>query len=298
MLQAASSAAYSGHFAHALGMIKSAISTAELEGNIMSAQIFRQHLGVLYAYMRREDDALETLQTVVSRSTMAANPKLMLRAFAAIALCYSRMGRAEMSYNLLSDTLRQAERHPSFSLSYNYLWILELAVFYAEHGFPPLPGIDLDTLFREAKISPSPMMRGHALRLKGDSSSAKNRRRTRFDLLDKSLEILKDANMPIEYGFTERREALRAPEYPRARSRSRGRRGDLRLMLLSRIGLGRKRSPWPSPEQKEASFDVCCREVELEIHEWETLEEYCYQLAACLRKVFRAERASPFQYGR
>ena len=67
VLQAASSAAYSGHFAHALGMIKSAISTAELEGNIMSAQIFRQHLGVLYAYMRREDDALETLQTVVSR---------------------------------------------------------------------------------------------------------------------------------------------------------------------------------------------------------------------------------------
>ena len=91
VLQAASSAAYSGHFAHALGMIKSAISTAELEGNIMSAQIFRQHLGVLYAYMRREDDALETLQTVVSRSTMAANPKLMLRAFAAIALCYSRI---------------------------------------------------------------------------------------------------------------------------------------------------------------------------------------------------------------
>ena len=44
VLQAASSAAYSGHFAHALGMIKSAISTAELEGNIMSAQIFRQHL--------------------------------------------------------------------------------------------------------------------------------------------------------------------------------------------------------------------------------------------------------------
>ena len=120
MLQAASSAAYSGHFAHALGMIKSAISTAELEGNIMSAQICRQHLGVLYAYMRRENDAPEILQTVVSRSTMAANPKLMLRAFAAIALCYSRMGRAEMSYNLLSDTLRQAERHPSFSLSYNY----------------------------------------------------------------------------------------------------------------------------------------------------------------------------------
>lgn len=93
VLQAASSAAYSGHFAHALGMIKSAISTAELEGNIMSAQICRQHLGVLYAYMRRENDALEILQTVVSRSTMAANPKLMLRAFAAIALCYSRMGR-------------------------------------------------------------------------------------------------------------------------------------------------------------------------------------------------------------
>lgn len=290
VLQAASSAAYSGHFAHALGMIKSAISTAELEGNIMSAQIFRQHLGVLYAYMRREDDALETLQTVVSRSTMAANPKLMLRAFAAIALCYSRMGRAEMSYNLLSDTLRQAERHPSFSLSYNYLWILELAVFYAEHGFPPLPGIDLDTLFREAEISPSPMMRGHALRLKAILLRKKSPQDA-LDLLDKSLEILKDANMPIEYGFTERRRSEllntlgRGAEAEAAEETS--------LMLLSRIGLGRKRSPWPSPEQKEASFDVCCREVG-SIHEWETLEEYCYQLAACLRKVFRAERTALF----
>ena len=64
-------------------------------------------------------------------------PKLMLRAFAAIALCYSRMGRAEMSYNLLSDTLRQSRAPPFLPLSYNYLWILELAVFYAEHGFPP-----------------------------------------------------------------------------------------------------------------------------------------------------------------
>lgn len=114
------------------------------------------------------------------------------------------MGRAEMSYNLLSDTLRQAERHPSFSLSYNYLWILELAVFYAEHGFPPLPGIDLDTLFREAEISPSPMMRGHALRLKAILLRKKSPQDA-LDLLDKSLEILKDANMPIEYGFTERR---------------------------------------------------------------------------------------------
>ena len=131
---------------------------------------------------------------------MAANPKMMLRAFAAIALCYSRMGRAEMSYNLLSDTLRQAERHPSFSLSYNYLWILELAVFYAEHGFPPLPGIDLDTLFREAEISPSPMMRGHALRLKAILLRKKSPQDA-LDLLDKSLEILKDANMPIEYGL-------------------------------------------------------------------------------------------------
>ena len=291
VLQAASSATYLGHFAHALGMIKSAISTAELEGNAMSAQVCRQHLGVLYAYMRREDDALETLQSVVSRTTMAANPKLMLRAFATIALCYSRMDRAEMSYNLLADALRQAKRHPSFSLSYNYLWILELAAFYAEHGFPPLPGIDLDTLLREAETSPSPMMRGHALRLKAILLRNTSPQEA-LKLLDASLATLKDAAMPIEYGFGQRRRSEilsvlgREEEAQEAREEA--------LKHLSRIGIDRQRPTWASPDQKEALFDACCREAG-SIHEWETLEEYCYQLAACLRKVFRAERTALFR---
>ena len=47
-------------------------------------------------------------------------------------------------------------------------------------------------------------MRGHALRLKAILLRKKSPQDA-LDLLDKSLEILKDANMPIEYGFTERR---------------------------------------------------------------------------------------------
>ena len=167
-------------------------------------------------------------------------------------------------------------------------------MFYAEHGFPPLPGIDLDTLFREAEISPSPMMRGHALRLKAILLRKKSPQDA-LDLLDKSLEILKDANMPIEYGFTERRRSEllntlgREAEAEAAEETS--------LMLLSRIGLGRKRSPWPSPEQKEASFDVCCREVG-SIHEWETLEEYTTSSYLPAWWKPSAPNAQPFQYGR
>ena len=89
------------------------------------------------------------------------------------------------------------------------------------------------------------MMRGHALRLKAILLRKKSPQDA-LDLLDKSLEILKDANMPIEYGFTERRRSEllntlgREAEAEAAEETS--------LMLLSRIGLGRKRSPWTSPE--------------------------------------------------
>ncbi len=45
---------------------------------------------------------------------------------------------------------------------------------------------------------------------------------------------------------------------------------------------------------RETPFGACCHEAST-IEEWETLEEYGAQLAACLWNVFCAERAALFR---
>ena len=46
--------------------------------------------------------------------------------------------------------------------------------------------------------------------------------------------------------------------------------------------------------ERDTHLDRCCREIG-SIPEWETLEEFCYQLASCMRKIFHAERTALFR---
>lgn len=294
VLQASSSAAYLGHFAHAVGMLKSAISTADIAGRTMQGMLYRQHLGVLYAYMRRENDALDLLQSVVARSTISANPKLMLRAFAAMALCHARMGKVETSYELLSNTLQLARRSPSFSFSYNYLWMLELGVLYAGRGYPTLPGIDPEALFAEAETSPSAMMRGHALRLKALLKQQQGESpESLLLLLDKSLAILQEGKTPVECGLTQRRRAAVLHRLGRTDEAEEAEKAA--CALLNRLGLQATKPAAPSAlEEKGRLFDLCCQEIG-SISDWETLKEFCCQLSACMRKSFHAERTALFR---
>ena len=293
VLQASSSAAYLGHFAHAAGMIRSAISTAELNGQIMGAQLCRQHMGILLAYMRREAEAREALEGVIAQSTMTANPKLMLRAFAALALCHAQSGEAEASYKVFSHALGLAKRNIGFSLSYNYLWILELAILYDLHGFAPLPGIDADDLLEKSRHSPSPMMRGHALRCEAARMLQRGRApREALALLDESLVCLEEARTPLERAFTQeqRGRALR-----RLGDEERAREAEMEAArLFGELGIGRQIAALPA----DAGFPLlerCSSEIAA-ILDWETPGAFGYQLAACLRRLLRGERSAIFRW--
>lgn len=299
ILQASSSAAYMGHFAQAMGMLKSAISQADITGQGMSGLLCRQHMGILLAYMHRRKEAEDALQTVIARSTLAVNPKLMLRAFAALALCHAQKGEVEDSYRLFSSVLKRVQRHVSFSLSYNYLWILELAVVYETRGFPALPGIDPDTLFGNAAKSPSSMIRGHALRCQalrrlhhGEAPE------TILELLDASLALLEKARTPVECGLTQEKRAMVLRGMGQE-DKAKEAEENARILFNGRIPVkeplfGSDASSPVGADPPTALLDRCYDELSA-FYEWDTLEECAYQLAACLRKLFHAERSALFQ---
>ncbi len=293
-LQASSAATYLGFFTYAEGMLKSSIATAQIEGSPLRTLLFRQHLGVLYAYMRRTDEARSILQEVLASPHIAAAPKLLLRSYAGLALCHVYDGDADASYKLLTSAFRHARQDSTFSLSYNYPWMIELAACYAKHDQPTLAELDFEELFRRMEGSTNPMMRGIALRLRVELLLHKGQHAPEMllPLLDAGLAALEKARTPLEHGLALRlratllRNAQRTEEADAAEREARKR--------LAPLNLPESNDPSYCPAETLLSrFSAALAASQ----EWETLEQYGNGLAACLRRAFHAERAIVLRSG-
>ena len=294
VIQASSAATYLGFFSYAEGMLKSAIATAELEGSPLHVLLCRQHLGILYAYMRRMDEARPLLESTLASPYIATVPKLLLRSRAGLALCHALEGDVAASHSLLADTFRHIRQDGSFSLSYNYHWLIELAASYALQELPHLTELDFDQLYRRMEGSSNPMMRGVALRSKAELLLGKGGHAPEKPLLlaDESLAELERARTPLEQGLTLRlrarilRLAGRVTEAEQAGSEARDRLAPLNLPELASLAY----------RPAGSILDSFCTALAAS-QEWENLEQYGNGLAACLRCAFHAERALVLRTG-
>ena len=294
-LQASSAATYLGFFTYAEGMLKSSIATAQLEGVPLRSLLYRQHLGVLYAYMRRTEEARSVLQEVLASPHIAAVPKMLLRSYAGLALCHVYEGDAEASYKLLTSAFRHARQDAAFSLSYNYPWMIELAASYARHDLPTLAELDFEELFRRMEGSTNPMMRGIALRFRVELLLHRGQHAPEMllPLLDAGLAALERARTPLEHGLALRlranllRSVQRTEEADAAEREARKR--------LAPLNLPEGNDPSYCPA--ETLLSRFCAALAAS-QEWETLEQYGNGLAACLRRAFHAERAIVLRNGK
>lgn len=295
VLYAASSMTYLGQFTHAFGMLNSAIRTASLSGKTLLNLLYTQHLGVLLIYMGRYDDGMDILQSVIAKTTLAANPKIMIRVFAGIAYSHHKKGNIVESHQVFFNAAALLARHSHFTISFNYPWLLEVIGSYARHGLTLPQGVELDRLFLNAETSPSLMLQGQAMRFRAGQLAHQNASLDAvLSCLDTSLDLLKRAHVPIEIASTETERAVVL--------RSMGRNADAKnaedhsLQLFSRYLWGKSSTfaEKKDDQSRHSLLDDCY--AKLSTHSlWETQEEAAQELARIARQIFEAERSALFR---
>ena len=303
---AASAAAYLGSLADAEGMLRSAAATAEIEGLDIHALLYRQHLGILQAYLHKPEAALETLGAVLADPLIAETPKILLRARVGVALCHARQGTVKLSWDILSQVFESARQDLGLSLPWNYPWMLELAVMFESNGLPALEDLDFNTHFARGMHSPNPFVRGCALCFQAEAGARRQAPpETLLPLLEDAIAAFSAAGTPQELGMALllKSRVLSAAQ----RTAEAGAAFALARERLEPLGLGWLASgaaPWhgagqeagvPSATQAaQPLFPRLCAEFGA-FEDWQTLEEYCNGAAAILRRVFDAECVALFR---
>ena len=298
--QAASAATYRGFFPYAEGMLKSAVTTSEIEGNRTRSLICRYHLGILLAYMRRNDEALALFQSILSDPAFFSIPKFSIRTYIGIALCQAYRGELALSYRTISNAFEEVHKDTSLTFGNCYPWMLELAMLYALEGYPVLKDLDFDELYESMREGPNHMMRGNAFRMKATFCFMNGRPLDEvMQYVEDSIRIFESVGAPLEKGLALDLKARVLEKMGQARGAALAR--NEARQVLAAIELERLVSSssadaggkLPSEDGGGSLFKKFCFELG-NIREWDTLENYCNSLAIVMRKIFHAERVAIF----
>ncbi len=302
IILASSAAAYSGNFADAAAMLNSAADTAEIEQAGADALLYRQHLGILQAYMCKHGAAMKTLQKVLAAPLIQGLPKVLFRAWMGVAFCHARAGRIKKSHSLLAQTFASSRHDLGERLTWNYPWLLELAVLYEGAGLPALPELDFQKHLNLLMRSKNPFAHGCALRFLAERQLQMGRsHKAILKLAQKAVVRLNEAGAILDEGLAWRFKSMileRCADYTAAEHAAMQARVKLGFLGLSRLvnaagSLGDESSHGGGNENDACLFRRICAELG-SFEDWESLEEYCNGAAAILRKHFRAGRVIIF----
>lgn len=306
MVLASSSAAYLGSLADAEGMLKSAAATAEIEDLGVHGLLFRQHLGVLQAYMHHPDAALATLEAVLADPLVSETPKIMLRARVGIALCHARQGKVKLSWEVLARVFAAARHDLGLSLPWNYPWMLELAVMFESNGLPGLEDLDFRSHVERGIRSSNPFVRGCTLRFQAEAGFHRHEPpAVILPLLENAIAALARADTPLELGMAfllKSRILSEAGEHDGAAAAAAQAKAWLDPLGLDWAAAReqapelqeRRQGALPAKQAAPPLFPRLCAEFGA-FEDWRTLEEYCNGAAAILRRIFDAECAAVFR---
>ncbi len=293
LLEASLAAVYLGHFAHARGIMKSAISVAEISGKYILGLIYKVHYGIMLVYMGEHREALRRLRELAGEISANANPKLSLRVHAAMAFCLWRMGELGRAHDVLERAVEAVRRQASFSITFNYSWAFELAVGFKVHGMAPLPGLNMEMLARNLHGSPNGMLQGLEQRFQARLAMAEGASpMTVLRLQNNALALLRQAQARLECGALqlERAETLRAlGDTAEADSALR----DAESLLSVLPGQARHEDAGDAGDRENALIERCYRQLS-SLDYGDSIEYYASQLAWGVRELFQAERVGLF----
>ncbi len=293
LLEASLAAVYLGHFAHARGIMKSAISVAEISGKYILGLIYKIHYGIMLVYMGEHKEAIRRLRELASEISANANPKLALRVHAAMAFCLWRMGELHRAHEVLEGAVEAVRRQASFSITFNYSWAFELAVGFKVHGMKPLPGLNMEMLARNLRSSPNSMLQGIEQRFQARLAMAEGTTpMTVLRLQNNALALLRQAQARLECGALqlERAETLRTlGDTAEADSALR----DAENLLSVLPGQARQDDGRDDCARENTLIEQCYRQLS-SLDYGDSIEHYASQIAWGVRELFQAERVGLF----
>ncbi len=206
-----SSAAFSGHFNRAIGVMDSSWRSASLKSDYLSAPFYRAQLGNILLMAGKRKEAFTHLNEALRESQNHKNVYGLVWSQRALAYYFYLENEPERSYEMLKKCLNESSQMGLQKPFYAFPWVLELLFQYHLRGFQPIPACDFQGEINNALKGVNIHLRGTAYRIQAKRCVLKTGHQDTAqaeELLLKSEQDLRNAQVPMGLARTKVEMAL------------------------------------------------------------------------------------------
>lgn len=286
---AAAAAVYGGRVHEGFGVLEAPLRVNPQPAQYCSREWLHVQLANLLIVVGKYDEALEHLDTVAHCISPTYQPVHYVLFTRTLAYYHWKMGRPAASYAVFAQAVTHPSHKHMHTVYYGYPWFFELLHGYAEQGYAPVHGYDLEQEINRAIGASNSNLHGVALRYKALLAHQRGAPPAAvLNLLQQSFTVLQAIDNQLELANT-RLELANMLELTGEHVRATTHR-QIALQLLTATGT------LPPPRD-----DALQQEVLTRLHacmnqppDWHSAESYCAHFARMGQHIFQAERVALF----
>lgn len=286
---AAAAAVYGGRVHEGFGVLEAPLRVKAQPAQYCAREWLHVQLANLLIVVGKYDEALEHLDTVAHCISPTYQPVHYVLFTRTLAYYHWKMGRPAASYAVFTQAVSHPSHKHMHTVYYGYPWFFELLHGYAEQGYAPVHGYDLEQEINRAIGASNSNLHGVALRYKALLAHQRGAPPSAvLDLLQQSFAVLQEIDNQLELANT-RLELAHMLELTGEHVRATTHR-QIALQLLT-----------ATPALPPPSDDALQQEVLARLHacmnqppDWHSAESYCTYFARMAQHIFQAERVALF----
>ena len=197
------SAAFTGQFYRAVGLVESAMRRAQADHHDNSFRFFKADLGNILLLMGKKEEALSLLETAMQEAAQNEDRSAMIWAERGLSYYYFLENQINKSYEVLKGCLKKASEAGAKRVYYAFPWILDMLFAFHENGLPPIAEYDFESEMTIALNGINTHLKGTALRIRARQAELSGKGpEAVLDLIAQSQAELKQSGNPMELAKT------------------------------------------------------------------------------------------------
>lgn len=197
------SAAYSGQFHRAIGVLDCHWHRARQRGETILADNLRADLGIVLLMIRKIEEGKNHLQAVLEEATENNNSWGLYTSRMGLAYYHFLNNRTRKAHQIAAQAIPEADQAGLMLRQYTWTWFMEMVYDFDRLGYEPIPNYDFGKEIIKLEEDLNVQLQGVAFRLKAKQAMDRGGALQEImAVLEESEKCLKRSGNPIELAKT------------------------------------------------------------------------------------------------
>ena len=197
------SAAFTGQFYRAVGLVEYAMRRAETKNHEAASRFLKADLGNILLLMGKKEEALSLLEAAQKEASQNEDLPAMIWAERGLSYYFFLENQTQKAYDILKGCLKNASEAGSKRPFYAFPWILDMLFEFHEKGLPPIAEYNFESEMTIALNGINTHLKGTALRIRARQAELDQKPPEEvLSLITQSQVKLKQSGNPMELAKT------------------------------------------------------------------------------------------------